>query len=104
MSERSDPPGAGGEERPPSEGEWFRYHPQGRDAADVGVSRGGDPGPQYPTPPPRAVASGTCSLAVFALLLGMGAGYVRGYFASGPGGPPGHRDHPRGRHAHRHRR
>ena len=91
MSERSDPPGARGG-RPPSEGEWFRYHPQGRDAADVGVSRGGDPGPQY-RPRRRGRLLGYLLVAVLALLLGMGAGYVRGYFASGEPRRGGHRGH-----------
>lgn len=83
MSERTDPPGAGGG-RPPSEGEWFRYHPQGRSATDAEVTRGGDLGPQYrPRRRRRGRLLGYLLVAVFALLLGLGAGYARGYFASG---------------------
>lgn len=86
MSERSDPPPSEGG-RPPSEGEWFRYHPQGSHAAHAGVARDDERGRHSrPRRRRRGRLLGYLLVAVFALLLGMGAGYVRGYFASGDPG------------------
>ena len=82
MTGRSELPGAGGGQRP-SGGEWFRYHPQGRNAAHAGTPRGSDLGPRNRPRRRRGRLLGYLLVAVFALLLGMGAGYARGYFASG---------------------
>ena len=83
MSERSDPP-SGTDDRRPSEGEWFRYEPEGGSAPDAGAPRGGGLGPQHRAGRRwRGRLLGYLLVAAFALLLGMGAGYTRGYFSGG---------------------
>ncbi len=83
MSTRSDDPG--GPKGPPfPEGEWFRYEPPSTQSGrgdDPEFLRGARRRPARSRR--RARVFGYLLVAVFALLLGLATGYVRGYFAAG---------------------
>ncbi|MEZ5125654.1 MAG: endolytic transglycosylase MltG [Thermoleophilia bacterium] len=88
MSGRPDEPGQSG--RPPAGGDWFRYEPK----SPSSLPSSGDHDLDHlrhtrrqPRPGrTRARLFGYTLVALFALLLGLATGYVRGYFAEGEAG------------------